>query len=68
VIAQDLELVFPLAVYKNPVLTKLDPSDSEETDVLCIDPTAITYQCVLAIQELDQRVSAIEAELKERRN
>jgi hypothetical protein len=66
VIAQEVEAVFPLAVYSHRM--KLDPADAEATDVLCLDPPAITFQCVLAIQELDQRVSAIEAELRERRN
>lgn len=62
VIAQELAAVFPLAVYTHR--RKLDPRDEAPTDVLCIDPPALTYQCILGIQELDRRLRALEKRME----
>lgn len=58
-IAQELQQVLP-----NSVTTfqyKLNPSDEETTNLLTFDSNVITYQTVLAVQELEKRIEVLEA-------
>jgi hypothetical protein len=58
VLAQELREVIPDAV--EPYRTKLRPEDEEDTELLSIDPMAITAHLILAIQQLEQRLKILE--------
>ena len=58
VIAQELQEVMPEGVA--PYRTKLRPEDDEDTELLGIDPMAIIAHLILSIQQLNQRLKALE--------
>jgi hypothetical protein len=65
VIAQELEKIFPTMVTSRKA--KLKPSDSSETDIRVVDPSAFTYVLINAVKEQQQiierqetRISALE--------
>jgi hypothetical protein len=62
VIAQDLESILPESVISVP--TKLYGGDVSGTDVLRVNTDAILYHSVLAIQQLDARLSQLEKKRK----
>lgn len=62
VIAQEVEPILPEAVCR--VRTKLRRDDEAETDVLGLEPMAITAHLILAVQQLQARIE----ELEKRRN
>ena len=57
-LAQDLQKVLPDAVFPAP--QKLHPEDEETTDILCWDPHQVLAHALLAIQQMDQRLKALE--------
>ena len=59
IIAQELQPVLPDCVYTMP--TKLQPEDQAAIDLFCYDPTHILFHLVLAVQELERRLKALEA-------
>ena len=58
VIAQELREVIPDAVA--PYRTKLRPEDEEGVELLSIDPMALISHLILSIQQLNQRLKALE--------
>jgi Chaperone of endosialidase len=58
VIAQELREVIPDAV--TPYRTKLGPEDEEDVELLSIDPMALISHLILSIQQLNQRLKALE--------
>jgi len=58
VIAQELQDVLPDAVY--PIRTVLRPGDNEAAELLAFDPMTITAHLILAVQQLAQRLKAME--------
>jgi hypothetical protein len=57
-IAQDLQEISAVSV--RTWRAKLHPDDEEETDLLNYDPTEIVMHLVLAIQQLEKRLRALE--------
>jgi hypothetical protein len=57
VIAQDIEQIAPYTV--SSYRTKLNPDDTEETDVRQFDGSALIYIAVNAIQELDKKIEEL---------
>jgi hypothetical protein len=58
VVAQELREVIPDAVA--PYRTKLRPEDEEAVELLSVDPMAIIAHLILSIQQLNQRLKALE--------
>ncbi len=58
-IAQDVLPVLPYMVGR--FLGRLEESDQQDTELLSLDPSALTYVLVNAIKELDARLEALEA-------
>jgi hypothetical protein len=58
VIAQDLQQVIPEAV--KPYRAKLRLEDTDDTELLSVDSLAITAHLILAIQQLERRLKALE--------
>jgi hypothetical protein len=61
IIAQELQEVLPDCVYQSA--TRLRPDDKEQTEILAYDPYHILFHAVLAIQQLEERLKALEARL-----
>jgi hypothetical protein len=59
VIAQELEKVLPSMVRSDK--GKLRPSDSKETDIKYVDPSAFTYVLINAVQEQQKIIERQEA-------
>ena len=57
VIAQDIEQIAPYTV--STFRTKLNPDDTEETDILQFDGSALIYIAINAIQELDNKIEEL---------
>jgi hypothetical protein len=55
VIAQDLQAVIPDAIHPFPA--RLQPEDTELTDILGFDPMAIVAHLILAVQQLNQQLN-----------
>lgn len=58
VVAQELREVIPDAVA--PYRTKLRPEDEDDVELLSVDPMAIIAHLILSIQQLNQRLKALE--------
>lgn len=58
VIAQELQAVIPDAVY--PYRAKLRPDDDKETELLGYDQMTLTCHLILAVQQLERRLKALE--------
>jgi endosialidase-like protein len=58
VIAQELREVLPDCVY--PIRTKMRPEDAEDTEILGYEPLHILFHLVLAVQQLEKRLKALE--------
>jgi hypothetical protein len=61
VIAQELEKVLPRMVKSNK--EKLRPSDTKETDIKYVDPSAFTYVLINAVQEQQKIIERQEARI-----
>lgn len=61
VIAQELQKILPGAVH--PYRGKLRPEDEEESEILSVDPFEMLLHSILAIQELEKRLKALEAKV-----
>ncbi len=57
-VAQQVEKIFPYMV--GHFSGKLEEADANETDLLSLDASALTYIMVNAIKELDERVNKLE--------
>ncbi len=57
-IAQQVEKIFPYMV--GHFNGKLEETDANETDILSLDASALSYVMVNAIKELDDRVNKLE--------
>jgi len=60
-IAQDIEKVAPYLILHEK--RKLHPEDSEMTDLLLVDPSAIPFVNMNAIKDIDLRVDGLEAKI-----
>jgi hypothetical protein len=60
VIAQELAEVIPEAVSPLPLPVKLRPEDTEGIELLAIDHMAMISHLLLAVQQLDKRLKALE--------
>ena len=61
VVADEIEQVLPSVI--RTVLGKLNPEDTEKTNIKHIDPTEITWLLVNAVKELSAKVDAQAAEI-----
>ncbi|MFT4156079.1 tail fiber domain-containing protein [Parafilimonas sp.] len=57
-IAQDVQKIFPYMV--GNFKAKMEPGDEQETELLSLDTSALTYVMLNAIKELDARVLKLE--------
>jgi hypothetical protein len=58
-IAQDVLPVLPHMVGR--FMGRLEETDQQDTELLTLDPSALTYVLVNAVKELDARLEALEA-------
>jgi hypothetical protein len=62
VIAQEIQKVAPYTVSKG-IKTKLEPSDTTETELLAYDSGPLLYVLINSIKELNHKVDSLNAEL-----
>jgi hypothetical protein len=62
VVAQELKETLPDSVY--PFDVRLRPGDAENSEILAYDPNQILFHAVLALQQVDKRLSELEAIIK----
>ncbi|XGC80312.1 tail fiber domain-containing protein [Bdellovibrio bacteriovorus] len=62
VIAQEIEPIAPYMIEK--AKAKIEKSDSKESEILKVDPTAFTYMIINSIKQLAQKVTSFEKVVK----
>ena len=61
VVAQELQAIIPDAV--SPYRARLRPEDSEDVELLGLEPMAIVSHLILAVQQLEKRLKTLETKV-----